>query len=134
MHGFVPLFIDIARKKGTSAYIGDGSNRCHAAHRLDVAHLFRLVVENATAGSRYQAVDDGEITFREIAEAIGKRLHIPAVSIPAEEAMNHFGFMGLIAGTDNPASSEITRETLGWYPIHPSLLQDLEADFYYTFS
>ena len=92
MHGFVPLFIDIARKKGVSAYIGDGSNRCQAAHRLDVAHLFCLAVEKATAGSRYQAVDDGEITFREIAEAIGKGLHIPAVSIPAEEAINHFGF------------------------------------------
>jgi nucleoside-diphosphate-sugar epimerase len=134
MHAFVPLFIDIARKKGVSAYVGDGSNRCHAAHRLDVAHLFRLAVENATAGCRYQAVDDGEITFREIAEAIGRRLHIPAVSIPQEEAVNHFGFLGLIAGTDNPASSEITRKTLGWHPTHPSLLQDLEADFYFTFS
>ncbi|MDR0718106.1 MAG: SDR family oxidoreductase [Treponema sp.] len=134
MHAFVPLFIDIARKKGVSAYIGDGSNRCHAVHRLDVANLFCLAVERATAGSRYQAVDDGEITFREIAEAIGKRLHIPVVSISPEEAMNHFGFLGLIAGTDNPASSEITRKTLGWHPAHPSLLQDLEADFYFTFS
>jgi nucleoside-diphosphate-sugar epimerase len=130
MHAFVPLFIDIARKKGVSAYIGDGSNRCHAAQRLEGAHLFRLAVEKAGAGSRYQAVDEGEITFREIAEAIGRQLHIPAVSLPEEEAMNHFGFMGLIAGTDNPASSEITRKTLGWRPTHPSLLQDLEADFY----
>jgi nucleoside-diphosphate-sugar epimerase len=133
LHAFVSIFIDIARKKGVSAYTGDGSNRCHAAHRLDVAHLFRLAVENATAGSRYQAVDDGEIKFREIAEAIGRRLHIPAVSIPAEEAMNHFGFLGRIAGTDNPASNEITRKTLGWHPTHPSLLQDLEADFYFIF-
>jgi nucleoside-diphosphate-sugar epimerase len=134
MHAFVPLFIGIARKKGVSAYIEDGSSRCHAAHRLDVAHLFRLAVEQATAGSRYQAVDDEGIPFREIAEAIGRRLHIPAVSIPAEEAINHFGFMGRIAGTDNPASSEITRKTLGWHPKHPALLQDLEADFYFTFN
>jgi nucleoside-diphosphate-sugar epimerase len=133
-HGFVPLFIDIARKKGVSAYIGDGSSRCHAAHRLDTAHLFCLAVEKATAGSRYQAVGDEGIPFREIAEAIAKRLRIPAVSIPAEEAMNHFGFMGLIAGADNPASSEITQKTLGWCPAHLSLLQDLEADFYFAFN
>lgn len=111
-----------------------GADSADAAIHTAFAHLFCLAVEKATAGSRYQAVDDGEITFREIAEAIGKGLHIPVVSIPAEEAMNHFSFMGLIAGTDNPASSEITRKTLGWHPTHPSLLQDLETDYYFTFS
>jgi nucleoside-diphosphate-sugar epimerase len=129
-HGFVPQLIGIARNKGVAAYIGDGSNRCHAVHILDVAHLFCLAVEKATAGSRYQAVGDEGIPFREIAEAIGKLLHIPTVSITAEEAMNHFGFLGQIVGMDNPASSAITQKTLGWHPTHPSLLQDLEADFY----
>jgi nucleoside-diphosphate-sugar epimerase len=134
VHGFVPQLIGIARNKGISAYIGDGLNRCQAVHRLDVAHLFCLAVEKATAGSRYQAVGDGGIPFRDIAEAIAKRLNIPAVSISAEEAVNHFGFLGQIVGMDNPASSEITQKTLGWHPTHPSLLQDLETDYYFTFS
>lgn len=133
VHGFIPQLIDIARKKGVSAYIGDGSNRCQAVHRLDAAHLFCLAVEKATAGARYQAVGDGGIPFRTIAGAIAKRLNIPAVSITAEEAVNHFGFLGQIAEMDNPASSEITQKTLGWRPIHSSLLQDLEADYYFTF-
>jgi nucleoside-diphosphate-sugar epimerase len=100
---------------------------------LDAAHLFCLAVEKATAGSRYQAVGDGEVPFRDIAEAIAQRLHIPAVSISAEEAVSHFGFLGQIVGMDNPASSEITQKKLGWRPTHPSLLQDLETDYYFTF-
>jgi nucleoside-diphosphate-sugar epimerase len=133
-HGFIPQLINIARNKGVAAYIGDGLNRCHAAHVLDVAHLFCLAVEKATAGSRYQSVADGGIPFRDIAGAIAKRLNVPAVSISAEEAVNHFGFLGQIAGMDNPASSEITQKTIGWHPTHPSLLQDLAADCYFTFS
>ena len=131
-HGFIPQLIDIARKRGISAYIGNGLYRCHAAHRLDVAHLFCLAVERGTAGARYQAVGDTGIAFRDIAGMIGQRLSIPSVSIPAEDAMSHFGFLGQIVGADNPASSEITRETLGWQPAHPSLLQDLSSDFYFA--
>jgi nucleoside-diphosphate-sugar epimerase len=125
-HGFVPRFIDIARKTGISAYAGDGANRCQAVHRLDVACLFRLVLERANdPGARYQAVGEQGVTFREIATAIGNRLNIPAVSISAQEAAKHFGFLGQIVGMDNPASSGITSKTLGWNPSHSSLLQDL---------
>jgi nucleoside-diphosphate-sugar epimerase len=131
LHGFIPQLISIAQKKGVSAYIGDGSSRCQAVHRLDAAHLFCLAVEKASAGSRYQAVGDGGIVFRDIAGAIGTRLSIPTVSISKEEAADHFGFLGQIVGMDNPASSEITQKTLGWHPSHPSLLRDLEADYYF---
>ncbi|MDR1616916.1 MAG: SDR family oxidoreductase [Syntrophomonadaceae bacterium] len=131
-HGFIPQFIDIARKTGVSAYAGNGRNRCQAAHRLDVAHLFCLALEKGVAGARYQAVADAGIAFRAIAEAIGGGLNIPVISIPAEEAVNHFGFPGQIMGIDNPASSEITQKTLGWHPTHPSLLQDLSSDCYFA--
>jgi nucleoside-diphosphate-sugar epimerase len=131
-HGFIPRLIDIARKKGISAYIGNGQNRCQAVHRLDVAHLFRLALEKGTAGARYQAVADGGIAFRHIAEAIGRRLNLPAVSISLEEAVSHFGFLGQIVGLDNPASSEITQKALCWHPTHPSLLQDLASDWYFA--
>lgn len=129
--GFITLFIHIARKNGVSAYIGNGDSRCQAVHRLDTAHLYRLAVEKGEAGARYQAVADEGIPFRAIAEAIAAKLNIPAVSISAEKAAEHFGFLAMFAGTDNPASSEKTRKLLGWQPVHPTLLQDLASDFYF---
>jgi nucleoside-diphosphate-sugar epimerase len=83
-HGFMATLVGVARDKGVSGYIGDGSNRWPAVHRLDAAHLFRLALETAPAG-----------------------------------AVLH------------PASSALTRELLGWQPIHPGLLDDLEQGHYF---
>jgi nucleoside-diphosphate-sugar epimerase len=131
-HGFLPMLIDIARKTGKSAYIGNGEQRIQAVHRLDVAKLFRFAIEKGTSGAKYQAVGDSGVTLRAIAEAIANRLNVPAVSIPAEEAVSHFGFLGQILGVDNPASSEATQQALGWQPTNPSLLEDLAKEFYFA--
>jgi nucleoside-diphosphate-sugar epimerase len=130
-HGFVPRLIDIARETGISAYVGDGSNRWPAVHELDAAHLFRLVLETAPAGSRWRGAGDEGVPFRHIAQVIGRHLNLPAVSISQEEAVAHFGFLGAIASLDIPWSSAETRERFGWRPIHPGLLEDLEAGFYF---
>ena len=53
------------------------------------------------------------------------------VNVPADGAMEHFGFLGMLVGLDIPASSAITRELTGWQPTHPTLIEDLEEDFYY---
>ena len=130
-HGFVPILINLAREKGVSAYIGDGGNRWNAVHRLDAAHLFRLALQKATAGARYHAVAEEGIAFRHIAEVIGRRLNIPVVSKSPEEAANHFGWFAAFAGIDCPASSKLTQERLGWRPVQPSLLTDLERGSYF---
>ena len=129
--GYVPALIGIARQKGTAGYVGDGSNRWPAVHTLDAARLFRLAVEEAPAGSRLHAVADEGVPFREIAGAIGRRLGVPAVSIPSEEAEGYFGFLTMFVALDNPASSELTRELLGWQPENPGLLDDLAQDHYF---
>jgi nucleoside-diphosphate-sugar epimerase len=131
-HQFVPTLINIAREKGVSAYIGDGRNRWNAVHRLDAAHLFRLALEKATAGARYHAVAEEGIAFRDIAEVIGRRLNIPVVSKSPEEAADHFGWIAAFAGLDCPASSKLTQERLGWRPVQPTLLTDLERGSYFT--
>ncbi len=130
-HGFVPRLISIAREKGVSAYIGDGLNRWAAVHRLDVAHLFRLAVEKAAAGRRYHGVGDEGVPFREIATVIGKHLDLPVVSISSEEGADHFGFLGLFAALDIPASSVLTQQYLGWHPTHSGLLADLDRGHYF---
>jgi nucleoside-diphosphate-sugar epimerase len=112
--------------------VGDGSNRWPAGHTLDAAHLYRLALESAPAGSRLHAVGDEGVRFREIAEVIGRRLGVPAVSIPAADAGEHFGFLGALVSIDNPTSSRLTQELLGWKPEHPGLIEDLEEDHYFV--
>jgi nucleoside-diphosphate-sugar epimerase len=130
-HGFVPRLIGIAQEKGVSAYIGDGLNRWPAVHRLDAAHLYRLVLEKGTAGASYHGVADVGVPTREIAAAIGRGLNVRVVSKSREEAADHFGWLAHFFGTDAPASSAQTRERLGWRPIQPGLIADLNAEHYF---
>ena len=132
LHGFVPSLINIARQKGVSGYVGDGSNRWPAVHELDAAHLYRLALEKAPAGSRLHGVGDEGVPFRHIAEVIGRHLNLPVVSIPREEADAHFGFLGAFVALDNPTSSALTQERLGWRPLHPGLLADLDEGHYFA--
>jgi nucleoside-diphosphate-sugar epimerase len=123
--GLISYMIDVAREKGVSAYIGDGLNRWPAAHRLDTAHLYRLVLEKGAAGARYNAVAEEGVSLRSIAEAIGQRLSVPVVAKSPEAAQEHFGWLAPLVAADVPASSQRTREHLGWSPTGPDLISDL---------
>ncbi len=129
--GLITPFVALTREKGISAYVGDGANRWPAAHIRDVARLFRLAVEKRAAGARYNAVAEEGIAVREIAEVVGRGLKVPVVSISAEEAADHFGWLAMFAGLDLPASSARTREVLGWQPTGPGLITDLERMRYF---
>jgi nucleoside-diphosphate-sugar epimerase len=131
-HGFIPTLIAIAREKGVSGYVGDGANRWPAGHTLDAAHLYRLAIESAPAGTRLHAVGDEGIPFREIADAIGRNLGVPVASVGPDEAAAHFGFLGGLVSLDNPTSSARTQELLGWKPEHPGLIEDLDAGHYFA--
>jgi len=130
-HGFVPMLINIAREKGVSAYIGEGRNRWAAVHRLDAARLYRLALEKAPAGARLNAVADEGVPTREIAEIIGRRLNLPVISKAPEEAVEHFGFLGVFFGLDIPASSALTRQRFDWNPTHVGLIADLDHARYF---
>jgi nucleoside-diphosphate-sugar epimerase len=132
--GFVPQLIAAARKKGRSAYVGDGGNRWSAVHRSDAARLFRLALESGVAGARYHGVTEESITFRTIAEVIGRKLDVPAVGIPTAAAAKHFSFLAPFVMADNPASSELTRAQLGWAPRERGLIADLEQGPYFETS
>jgi nucleoside-diphosphate-sugar epimerase len=128
--GFTPALIGIAREKGVAAYVGDGANRWPAVHTLDAARLFRLALESAPAGSRLHGVAEEGVPFREFAEAIGRNLGVPTASIAAEDAAAHFGYLGAFVTADNPTSSALTRQWLGWEPAHPGLIADLDEGHY----
>jgi nucleoside-diphosphate-sugar epimerase len=130
-HGFMAALVGIARDKRVSAYIGDGTNRWPAVHRLDAGNLVRLALDKAPAGSVLHATADEGVPTRVIAEAIGRGLGVPVASIPADEAEEHFSWLGSFFGVDAPASSTLTRELLGWEPIHPGLIEDLDKGHYF---
>ncbi|WP_213992106.1 SDR family oxidoreductase [Sodalis sp. dw_96] len=131
--GFIPLLIGLAKEKGVVGYPGDGENRWSAVHSRDLASLFRLALEKGPAGRNWHAVGDEGVSFREIAEAIGNRLNLPAVSIPADVLMlpGYFGFLANLVTLDVPASNAITRQVLGWEPAQPGLLADLDNGHYF---
>jgi len=132
--GFLPLLIALAKEKGVVGYPGDGANLWNAVHVRDAASLFRLALEKGPAGKQWHAIGDGGVPFREIAEAMGSRLGLPAVSIPADVMMlpGYFGFLANLVTLNLPASNLITRRTLGWEPAQPSLLADLDNGHYFS--
>jgi nucleoside-diphosphate-sugar epimerase len=130
-NGFMAALVAIARDKGVSAYVGDGSNRWPAVHRLDSAKLFALAVENAPAGSTLHAVADEGVPIRDIAGVIGSHLDVPVVSIAPEDADEHFTWLARFIGADCPASSILTRELLGWEPKQIGLVEDLDQGHYF---
>jgi nucleoside-diphosphate-sugar epimerase len=130
-HGFVKRLVDIARERRLSGYIGDGTNRWNAVHRLDAARLFVSALEAAPPGGILHAVGDEAVPVRAIAEIIGKKLGVPVASVTPEAAGAHFGWLARFLALDQPASSAITREKMGWNPTHPGLIEDLEEGHYF---
>ncbi len=130
-NGFMATLVGIARERGVAGYVGDGTNRWPAVHRSDAASLFRLAVEAAPAGSVLHAATDEGVAFRDIADAMGRHLGVPAASVAPADAAEHFAHLGHFVGLDSPASAAVTRELLAWGPSGPTLLEDLEQDHYY---
>ena len=128
--GLISPLVAIAREKGVSAFVGEGRNRWPAGHLSDVARLYRLAVEKRQQEARYHAVGEEGISSREIAEALGRGLNLPVVSISPDEAASHFGWMAMFVGLDMPASSVQTQARLDWHPTGPTLIADLNEARY----
>lgn len=129
-HWFISVIADIARSKGVSGYPGDGANRWAAVHRSDAARLIALGLQKAPEGSVLHAVAEEGVATREIAGAIGRAFDLPVASIPADDVVEHFGWLGTYFAMDLAATSFRTRELLGWTPTGPTLIEDIDAGAY----
>lgn len=129
--GFGLYLVQIAKEKGYAAYVGEGSARWPAVHRLDVAELFCLALEKKAKGARYNAVgNEPLVSVREMAEFIGKHLNLSVKSITPEESAAYFGFLNYFVSKDSPAKSEQTQKELGWNPNQIGLLEDLQENYF----
>lgn len=125
--GLVPYITAVARERRKSVYLDEGTNRWPAAHVSDVARLYRLAYEKAEPGAIYHAVDEEGVSMKDIAEALGRGLKVPVVSIKTEESQAHFGWLSMFAELDMPASSALTQKKLNWKPSGPGLITDLNG-------
>ncbi|MES1200076.1 MAG: SDR family oxidoreductase [Pseudomonadota bacterium] len=130
--GLVGYALEIARQKGVAAYIGDGANRWPAAHRLDVARLYRLVLEKGRAGAAYHAVADEGVPMRAFADVFARHLNIPTRSVTADQAGEYYGWLAMFAGADMPASSAKTQAELGWAPREIGVIEDIGRPGYFS--
>jgi nucleoside-diphosphate-sugar epimerase len=133
-HGFVPLLVNLAREKGAAAYVDDGANHWPGVHLFDAAALYRLALEKGTVGARYHAVADEGVSFRQLAEVIGRRSKLPVVSKTKEQAAEHFGWFAHFAALHAPSSSQVTRDLLGWKPKEIGLIADVDQPYYFKAS
>ena len=129
-HGFVPMLAAIAREKGVSAWVGEGDNLWPAVHRLDCARVYCLALNCGVGGEAYHAIAEQGVPFRAIAEAVGRQLGLPSRSISSDEAEGHFGGIAMFAAGNGPASSERTRQALGWEPCEANIIADIERSDY----
>jgi nucleoside-diphosphate-sugar epimerase len=129
--GYVPMMISVAREKGFAAYVGDGANRWSAVHTLDAANLYRLALEHAAAGTRYHAVGDEGVPFKQIGDTIGRNLGVPVRSLDPDTAADYFGFLAPFVQMDSSSSSALTRELLAWTPTRPGLIEDMNEGHYF---
>jgi hypothetical protein len=130
-HGFISVLVGVARERGVSGYVAEGTNQWAAVHRTDAARLVAKAVDSAPPGTVLHAVGEQGVPTRDIAEAIGQGLGVPVESVPADKAAEHFGWIGMFFGMDASASSTLTRELLDWEPTHPTLLEDLAGPAYF---
>lgn len=129
--GLISYLVEFARQKGTAAYVGEGAERWAAAHRPDVARLYRLALEKGVADGIYHAVGEEGVPMRRIVDVIGRALDVPTVSINKEQAGDHYGPLAMFAGLDMPASSTLTQRKLGWTPVGIDLIDDIGQPGYF---
>jgi nucleoside-diphosphate-sugar epimerase len=129
-HGFIAVIAARAVEKGFSGYPADGSNRWPAVHRSDAGRMIALGLDKAPAGARLHAVAEEGVPTREIAEAIGRALDLPVASVPSDEVLDHFGWIGQFFAMDLLSSSTMTQQLLGWTPTGPTLIDDIDNGAY----
>lgn len=128
--GFIPFIMERARQQQLSAYPAGDNIRWTAVHRNDAAKAYRLAVEKAGKGARYNVIAENGIALQSIATLIGEKLNLPVKALAGEELTKHFDWMGRFIASDSPATNVQTKQSLGWEPNNIGLLEDMAQNYF----
>ncbi|KAF9885232.1 hypothetical protein FE257_000592 [Aspergillus nanangensis] len=130
-HGFAAQLIKLAVQTGESAYIGDGEYYASTVYVDDAARLYFEVAAKAGAGEIFNGTGCTTTTYKALATSIGKLLDVPVKSLSEEEAVAKWGpFLAGFVGLSNRSSNRKAVEQLGWQPVGPDLLEEIETGSY----
>jgi len=126
----VPALTEISKENNAGIYIEKGENVWSNAHVADLAELYALALEKATAGSYFYA-ENGEASLKEIAASISKKLGFGGkiTSVTLDEAVKRWGAdaAGFGFASNSLVNSDKAKAILGWKPVHHSILENIES-------
>jgi nucleoside-diphosphate-sugar epimerase len=129
----VPRLIALARKYGVARHVGAGENIWSNVHIDDLVPLYLLAVDRAPAGAFYYA-ENGENSYRELAEAISRMLGMGGrtLPMPIDEAVAELGESGaqFSFGSNSRVRAVRARRELGWSPKARPLVEEIERGCY----
>lgn len=125
------LYVQGAARLGVAPYVGDGETRWPVVHVDDLADLYLLALEKASAGDIVHGVAEA-VRFRDIADATARGLRLAGgtISWNAERVQEAFGPAGAVLAVDQRMAPARAQTQLGWRPFRPGLLAELEQGSY----
>lgn len=124
----IPKLTALSKQLGAGVYFGKGLNCYSNVHIDDLVALYLLALERAAGGSFFFA-ENGNASFKEIAEMISRSLGFggKTVSVSVEDLVRQYGDGGRYGMTSNSLVSAVNARRLGWSPKAPSLLEYFES-------
>ncbi|KAI9683492.1 MAG: hypothetical protein M1822_006032 [Bathelium mastoideum] len=129
--GFLTIMMRTAITSGESLYIESGAVRSSDVHVEDAARMYLLAAEKAKPGDVFNCTSSTNITYKELAEGIGKVCKVPVRSMSREESAIKFGpFLTPFFLLENRSSSQKAKVQLGWQPKGVDRYTDLTKGSY----
>ena len=124
----IPNLANEARQSEVAKCIGRGENIWSTVHIDDLTELYLKAIEHGHGG-QFLFAENGEITFKEIAQTIKKALNLQTEVLewPVQEAIDSLGFGTAVFGLgSNSRIRGLQSRELGWQPSRKNVLEDAQ--------
>jgi nucleoside-diphosphate-sugar epimerase len=133
---FVPMLLHAARENGASYWVEPGDSRQSTVHVDDLADLYLLALQNASAGSLYNAVLETGIVARDLAQAVAENTGLPLKPLAPAQAMPTLGpILTTVLTLNNNTSGAKAERELDWHKRTTTrFLEDIAHGSYRAYS